>query len=152
MFQYLVQRQALSEAEARWCFQQLIIAIDYCHRVVCSYNLMSCQHSNNARCSTIAASDACLTHCHSSPGGLVLGFLAARCWSLLVSMLAHLCFSLMHSMVSSVSESMLSMQGVANRDIKLENTLLLQGSPPVIKLCDFGYSKVCSYARLAAPA
>ena len=34
MFQYLVRRQALSEAEARWCFQQLIIAIDYCHRVV----------------------------------------------------------------------------------------------------------------------
>ena len=33
-------------------------------------------------------------------------------------------------------------QGVANRDIKLENTLLLQGTPPVIKLCDFGYSKV----------
>ena len=34
MFQYLLQRQALSEAEARWCFQQLIIAVDYCHRVV----------------------------------------------------------------------------------------------------------------------
>lgn len=34
------------------------------------------------------------------------------------------------------------MQGVANRDIKLENTLL-DGSPrPLIKICDFGYSKV----------
>lgn len=33
------------------------------------------------------------------------------------------------------------MQGVANRDIKLENTLL-DGSPrPLIKICDFGYSK-----------
>ena len=34
------------------------------------------------------------------------------------------------------------MQGVANRDIKLENTLL-DGSPrPLLKICDFGYSKV----------
>ena len=34
------------------------------------------------------------------------------------------------------------MQGVANRDIKLENTLL-DGSPrPLVKICDFGYSKV----------
>ncbi len=32
-------------------------------------------------------------------------------------------------------------QGVASRDIKLENTLL-DGSPrPLIKVCDFGYSK-----------
>ena len=42
-------------------------------------------------------------------------------------------------------------QGVANRDIKLENTLLLQGSPPVIKLCDFGYSKASPlHAQLLA--
>ena len=33
-------------------------------------------------------------------------------------------------------------QGVASRDIKLENTLL-DGSPrPLLKICDFGYSKV----------
>ena len=32
--------------------------------------------------------------------------------------------------------------GVANRDIKLENTLLMDASDkPVLKLCDFGYSK-----------
>ena len=32
--------------------------------------------------------------------------------------------------------------GVANRDIKLENTLLMDLSDkPVLKLCDFGYSK-----------
>ena len=31
----LVQRQGnLPEAEARWYFQQLIVAIDYCHRMV----------------------------------------------------------------------------------------------------------------------
>jgi len=32
--------------------------------------------------------------------------------------------------------------GIANRDIKLENTLLMDTSErPVLKLCDFGYSK-----------
>ena len=32
--------------------------------------------------------------------------------------------------------------GIANRDIKLENTLLMDISEqPVLKLCDFGYSK-----------
>ena len=33
-------------------------------------------------------------------------------------------------------------QGVANRDIKLENTLLDGTTRPLIKICDFGYSKV----------
>ena len=32
-------------------------------------------------------------------------------------------------------------QGVVNRDIKLENTLLDQSRRPLIKICDFGYSK-----------
>ena len=40
------------------------------------------------------------------------------------------------------------MQGVASRDIKLENTLL-DGSPrPLLKICDFGYSKVGQLASL----
>ena len=61
MFEYVVRKGGLRESEARWFFQQLIIAIDYTHR-----------------------------------------------------------------------------RGVANRDIKLENTLL-DGSPrPLIKICDFG--------------
>jgi len=32
-------------------------------------------------------------------------------------------------------------QGVVNRDIKLENCLLDQSARPLLKLCDFGYSK-----------
>ncbi|KAK9816381.1 hypothetical protein WJX74_001337, partial [Apatococcus lobatus] len=64
MFQLVVQQRGLSESDARWYFQQLIIAIDYCHRM-----------------------------------------------------------------------------GVANRDIKLENTLLDGTVRPLIKICDFGYSK-----------
>lgn len=33
-------------------------------------------------------------------------------------------------------------QGIVNRDIKLENTLLDNSPRPLVKLCDFGYSKV----------
>ncbi|KAK9812520.1 hypothetical protein WJX73_005534 [Symbiochloris irregularis] len=64
MFQLVVRKSGLGEAEARWYFQQIIIAVDYCHKV-----------------------------------------------------------------------------GVANRDIKLENTLLSSPDQPVVKICDFGYSK-----------
>ena len=34
-----------------------------------------------------------------------------------------------------------AMQGVVNRDIKLENTLLDGSKRPLLKICDFGYSK-----------
>jgi serine/threonine-protein kinase SRK2 len=34
------------------------------------------------------------------------------------------------------------LQGVVNRDIKLENTLLDSSPRPLVKICDFGYSKV----------
>lgn len=67
LFDYVKQHHKLKEPVARWFFQQLIMAVDYCHR-----------------------------------------------------------------------------RGVANRDIKLENTLLqnVEGLPlPLLKLCDFGYSK-----------
>eukprot|EP00210_Caulerpa_lentillifera_P008396 g8008.t1 len=80
MFEYVVRKNGLREDEARWFFQQLIVAIDYCHRM-----------------------------------------------------------------------------RVANRDIKLENTLL-DGSPrPLLKICDFGYSKNEKYqsapgSRVGTPA
>ncbi|KAF6263511.1 kinase-like domain-containing protein [Scenedesmus sp. NREL 46B-D3] len=67
LFGYVQSRNRLREPLARWFFQQLILAVDYCHR-----------------------------------------------------------------------------KGVANRDIKLENTLLqvISGLPrPLVKICDFGYSK-----------
>ena len=64
MFQYVKRRGGVHEHEARWFFQQLIIGLDYCHRM-----------------------------------------------------------------------------GVVNRDIKLENTLLDGSKRPLVKICDFGYSK-----------
>lgn len=36
-----------------------------------------------------------------------------------------------------------SPQGVCHRDLKLENTLLDGNPAPRLKICDFGYSKVC---------
>ena len=45
------------------------------------------------------------------------------------------------------------LQGVANRDLKLENLLLdrdgSDGTRPLLKICDFGYSKVCVPPRFA---
>lgn len=64
MFQHVTKRRGLSEDESRWFFQQLILGLDYCHKM-----------------------------------------------------------------------------GVVNRDIKLENTLLDGSSRPLLKICDFGYSK-----------
>ncbi len=46
MFQLVVRQRGLPEADARWYFQQLIIAIDYCHRMVrllCSASLLQSQ-------------------------------------------------------------------------------------------------------------
>ena len=34
MFQLVVRQRGLVEQDARWYFQQLIIAIDYCHKMV----------------------------------------------------------------------------------------------------------------------
>lgn len=65
MLEFVKKKNGLSESEARWFFQQLIIGLDYCHRM-----------------------------------------------------------------------------GVASRDIKLENTLLDDSQWPLLKICDFGYSKV----------
>lgn len=64
LFDFVLRRGGLKEHEARWFFQQLIIAVDFVHK-----------------------------------------------------------------------------KGVVNRDIKLENTLLDSSPKPLIKLCDFGYSK-----------
>ena len=41
-----------------------------------------------------------------------------------------------------MSAMLCSPQGVVNRDIKLENTLLDSSPRPLVKICDFGYSKV----------
>ncbi len=41
------------------------------------------------------------------------------------------------------ADSGMLLQGVCHRDLKLENTLLDGRPAPRLKICDFGYSKVC---------
>ena len=43
MYHRVVHCRGLHEADARWYFQQLIIAIDYCHRMVCAELKLSCK-------------------------------------------------------------------------------------------------------------
>jgi len=64
LFRFIVQHNCIPEKDARWLFQQLILAVDYCHK-----------------------------------------------------------------------------KGIANRDIKLQNLLLTISNAPLLKVCDFGYSK-----------
>ena len=39
MFEYVVRKGGLKESEARWFFQQLIVGVDYLHRMVCPLRL-----------------------------------------------------------------------------------------------------------------
>lgn len=53
------------------------------------------------------------------------------------------CFSPSHAAaVLMCCRPVFGSQGVVNRDIKLENTLLDSSPRPLVKICDFGYSKV----------
>ena len=40
MFEYVVRKGGLKESEARWFFQQLIIGVDYLHRMVQCWSCM----------------------------------------------------------------------------------------------------------------
>ena len=118
MFEYVVRKGGLKESEARWFFQQLIIGVDYLHRMV------QCWQST---CCTIR--DPC-----EEPRKVLLGRTGMYCITV--------CQAVQHLSEVVTSEQTICMQGVASRDIKLENTLL-DGSPrPLLKICDFGYSKV----------
>jgi hypothetical protein len=42
MFEYVVRKGGLRESEARWFFQQLIVAVDYIHRMVRNGHAVFC--------------------------------------------------------------------------------------------------------------
>ena len=44
MFEYVVRKGGLKESEARWFFQQLIIGVDYLHRMVQTCPRLQCSH------------------------------------------------------------------------------------------------------------
>ena len=86
LFQYVKKRGGLREHEARWFFQQLIIGMDYCHRM-----------------------------------GVVNRDIKVPCHS-----------TLWHP---------LGMRRAKHAPVQLENTLLDGSRRPLVKICDFGYSK-----------
>jgi serine/threonine protein kinase len=127
---------ASQEEQARWIFQQLIIGLDYCHRRVTPLSQTPPQSSallqqqlswsSHEQCleedgtvrERFNGELSCRSPCflRSSAGGAYRGI--------------HRIFPMA--------------QGVANRDLKLENLLMDQdvnGKKPLLKICDFGYSK-----------
>lgn len=91
MFQYVKQRNGLQEYEARWFFQQLIIALDYCHKIGVvnrDIKLVCCA-------CTFTLDQGCIDVCLPS----------------------------------------------AFANFMQENTLLDNSKRPLVKMCDFGYSK-----------
>jgi hypothetical protein len=61
LFQYVSQRGGLSEQDARWFFQQLIIALAYCHSMVGAL-WVDCLHSA-VLCLPMAACCKALPQC-----------------------------------------------------------------------------------------
>jgi serine/threonine-protein kinase SRK2 len=114
LFSLVGRSKGLSEADARWYFQQLVVSIDYCHRMV----RHPCAHTAHLR--------------------LLQGMLSHNMHVLMRRMQKH-CSG---ACLADRAEPICCLQGVANRDIKLENALLDSNPRPLLKICDFGYSKV----------
>jgi serine/threonine protein kinase len=153
MFEYVAQKEGLHENEARWFFQQLVMAIDYCHIMVRS-GWTSLSRDLELR-QNVASCLACFGHVACWPRPLAIAReISTDHWhsgqqrELLASNsnCASSAACLQHMCPSPVAGSgchLLScvLQGVVNRDIKLENALLDKSARPLVKLCDFGYSK-----------
>ena len=145
MYHRVVRCRGLPEDDARWYFQQLVIAIDYCHRMArrcaASVGLLL-----RARCLRPVHS-ARLLHAlcimdgkqWKASGKLTCGFTCFNSKKVFRTMPSHCkAKSAVRSLCRSGRDPL---QGVANRDIKLENTLLDDSERPLLKICDFGYSK-----------
>ena len=168
LFDYVISRQGgkLEEDEARSFFQQLICAVDYMHHKVPSSlhpaasavqlhrspskPPLLCLSLSVCLCLSRSLSlSVSLCLCLSSPSPSPSPSLLSL--SPLPLPLSHThththTRSLTHSLTHSLASDRLdcccgAQQGVANRDIKLENVLLTNHDKPLLKICDFGYSK-----------
>jgi serine/threonine-protein kinase SRK2 len=122
MFEYVVRKNGLKEDEARWFFQQLIVGLDYCHKMV----RRRAPRPGGARAAVAGAAP-----CDRVPAGR-----GQPPRPRAPEPPPNLCPP--------------NPQGVVNRDIKLENTLLDSSPRPLVKICDFGYSKVGCVACVRA--
>ena len=143
--------------QARWFFQQLITGLDYCHKVSKHYGqsyfsvfLLSCiclsvilviyfTIVSSILVVMLVASMLIVLEEHT--GALIQDDLqrqpfreAKSCSKGQICVLSLTC--------SYFGKDVYLLQkGVVSRDIKLENTLLDTSRRPLIKICDFGYSK-----------
>lgn len=126
MYQYVLQRRGLAEFDALWFFQQVVIAVDYCHKMVlCVMVVVGC-FWYSGWLMTWGCVWGCVCVC-------------------IVQRTIHDCIATVDWMGCTDSCTIAIhpiTQGIVNRDIKLENTLLDDSPRPLIRLCDFGYSKV----------
>ena len=120
LFNYVRQRGRLQEPFARWCFQQLILGLDYCHRKARPITSM---HRRPAR------------HPISAPPMSPRVRLPAP----------NVDARTRAPTPTPTSHPYPCVQGVANRDLKLENTLLdfpqAGVQRPLVKICDFGWGR-----------
>jgi serine/threonine protein kinase len=108
--------------QARYFFQQLVAGLEYCHTKVCC--------SAGQAAISIGCMFASLKQC--VPVALCVCRAAVHCEPLKYT------GTFVHWHV----------QGVCHRDLKLENVLLAGKHAPLVKICDFGYSKVLHPTQL----
>lgn len=116
----------------RWFFQQLVSAVDYLHKMV-HLSDADCQHSGSMMCSSFFCKYALSSGAKQS---FFSKFKEQWQSNQGIAMLV------IHMFVRWIWW-LPFLQGFASRDIKLDNVLLDGSRRPLMKLCDFGYSKVC---------
>ena len=135
IFYYHGCRGGLDEKEARWFFKQLILALDYCHKMVrrgLSTPTRPALHCHRW-CLVLKSSRAVVSR---ATGGCALADnTLCRAHKACCAFRAGLHDGRAAKRQVDVEQAA---QGVSNRDIKLENTLLdrlAPGHKPVVKLC-----------------
>ena len=59
MFQHVTMKRGLSEDEARWFFQQLVLGLDYCHKMGIVNRDIKLEVSQPHRCLCSAQESVC---------------------------------------------------------------------------------------------
>ena len=119
MAQRAVQLGGVPETDARWFFQQFIIAVDYCHRLGIANRDIK-----------VRAAIAC-----EAAAGLLLNVAKRHSMQTNVQHSAGANLKLLRSAGIDLTMMQLML-------LQLDNVLLDGSQPlPIIKMCDFGYSK-----------